>query len=389
GNFYRISPTLKVDLLCEVMQGPGLRYAFAYGIADPTFNLRKGYSRLGDAGKMMALAAFGEAGEPNAEESSVLDYILNCPSPIDTLSKDELKDSSYYNRGVESQEFCNLARKLSDKIFDIFYHAVEGHIQERLPLLIAGGCGLNCEWNRMWEKSGLFDAVFVPPCTNDTGVGIGAAAATQHNLTGKVKIEWSVYSAQSFIYDIPKNSSVFLEKPLCLDEVSETLATGEIVCWVQGNCEIGPRALGNRSIIAAPFSIETTEKLNIIKERERYRPIAPICIEEDAGIYFEGCVKSKYMLSFYNVIDRKLRAVTHIDGTARVQTVTAVDNPAMYDLLSAFKTHSGVGVLCNTSLNFKGRGFINSHSDIEAFCLQNGISTYVINQNMYRKAKAS
>ncbi|MEA9977666.1 MULTISPECIES: carbamoyltransferase C-terminal domain-containing protein [unclassified Pseudomonas] len=291
-------------------------------------------------------------------------------------------ESREYKLGQNSLKWTHCSHELSHIIAS---YALSPYADNK----IAGGCGLNCEWNRMWEKSGLFDAVFVPPCTNDTGVGIGAAAATQHNLTGKVKIEWSVYSAQSFIYDIPKNSSVFLEKPLCLDEVSETLATGEIVCWVQGNCEIGPRALGNRSIIAAPFSIETTEKLNIIKERERYRPIAPICIEEDAGIYFEGCVKSKYMMSFYNVIDRKLRAITHIDGTARVQTVTAVDNPAMYDLLSAFKTHSGVGVLCNTSLNFKGRGFINSHSDIEAFCLQNGISTYVINQNMYRKAKAS
>lgn len=374
---------MNIQLIGQVMQGPGLRYAFAYGLADPTFNLKKGYSRLGDAGKMMALAAFGKGGEPDVFESKVIDYIINCESAIDTLNKTDLMDNGYYNIGVDSTKFCNLARKLSDRLFNVFYDFVSENITEKLPLLISGGCGLNCEWNKKWETSELFEDVFVPPCTNDTGVGIGASAVAQKILTGKAEIKWSVYSGQPFVLE-EVGKSAFSKSPLVLEHVCEALLAGEIICWVQGNCEIGPRALGNRSIIAAPFSVSTTEKLNALKKREYYRPVAPICIAEDAKLYFENCIQSKYMLSFHNVIDKQLKAITHIDGTARVQTVSYQDNINMYNLLSAFKKLSGVSVLCNTSLNVKGRGFINSLTDLELFCSKNKISMFVVDQVMYR-----
>ncbi|WP_223503149.1 carbamoyltransferase C-terminal domain-containing protein [Pseudomonas sp. BF-R-24] len=382
GNFYKIDTDMRIQLIGNIMQGPGLRYAFTYGVADPTFNLKKGYCRLGDAGKMMALAAFGKSGEPDADESRIIDYIINCKSAIDTLDKNNLKESGYYNIGVDSEKFCNLAKKISDRLFSVFYEFISTHINERLPLLISGGCGLNCEWNKKWEDCGLFEDIFVPPCTNDTGVGIGAAAAAQKILTGKTALQWSVYSGQHFILE-SLNESKFLATPLILTDVCKALLEGEVICWVNGNCEIGPRALGNRSIIAEPFSANTTKKLNSIKHREHYRPIAPICIEEDALLYFENCTQSKYMLSFHNVIDKRLKAITHIDGTARVQTVNYKDNPGMYNLLSEFKKISGVSVLCNTSLNTKGRGFINSSTDLESFCLSNKISIFVINQTMY------
>ncbi|CAI8893683.1 carbamoyltransferase C-terminal domain-containing protein [Pseudomonas sp. IT-P4] len=383
GNFYKINSDMTIQTIGSVMQGPGLRYAFAYGLADPTFNLKKGYCRLGDAGKMMALAAFGENGEPDAFESNVIDYIINCESAIDTLNKLDLKDSGYYNIGVNTAKFCSLAKKLSDEIFSKFYDFISANIAERLPLLIAGGCGLNCEWNKKFENSGLFEGIFIPPCTNDTGVGIGASAIAQNLLTGKTKLEWSVYSGQPFLFDQVEKSS-FLSSPLVLEHVCEALLAGEIVCWVQGNCEIGPRALGNRSIIAAPFSVDTTERLNFIKNREHYRPVAPICIEEDAKLYFENCTQSKFMLSFYHVIDERLKAITHVDGTARVQTISPQDNAAMYKLLLEFKKQSGVSVLCNTSLNFKGKGFINTFSDLELFCNANNISRFVVGDVMYQ-----
>jgi hydroxymethyl cephem carbamoyltransferase len=383
GNFYKIDTNMEIQLIGNILQGPGLRYAFTYGVADSTFNLRKGYCRLGDAGKMMALAAFGKGGEPDTEESIIIDYIVNCESAIDTLDKNDLVDSGFYNIGVETEKFCNLAKKISDRLFSIFYDFISNNINEKLPLVISGGCGLNCEWNRKWEDSGLFESVFVPPCTNDTGVGIGASAVAQKILTGRTALRWSVYSGQAFIRNAVTVSK-FSKSPLMLREVCEALLEGEIICWVQGNCEIGPRALGNRSIIAAPFSENITTRLNTIKQREPYRPIAPICIEEDATLYFEGCNHSKFMLSFHKVIDNRLKAVTHIDGTARVQTVSYQDNTIMYNLLSEFKKLSGVSVLCNTSLNFKGRGFINSHTDLESFCLSKNISMFVVDQTMYR-----
>lgn len=157
------------------------------------------------------------------------------------------------------------------------------------------------------------------------------------------------------------------------------------ICWVQGKCEIGPRALGNRSIFAAPFLKTTTTKLNQIKNREHYRPIAPICLEEDAALHFEECTSSKFMLTFYTVTDPRLKAITHVDGTARVQTITYRDSPATYELLKNFKEATDVGVLCNTSLNFSGSGFINNRTDLERFCIKHNIMTFVINDTMYIK----
>lgn len=386
GKLYLIRKDLSVELLEEIMQSPGLRYSFAFGIADPLFNLPKGYCRLGDAGKMMALAAFGRSGELTSDEREIINYLLNTESPIDSFSKDEFKTSSYFNIGVQHQKFCDLAKKISDSLFHTISRKITPHIQERKPLLIAGGCGLNCDWNKKWLDSGVFDDVFIPPCTNDTGVAIGAAALAKKLLQGSSLIHWSVYSGQPFRVEHNSNNSPnFKTEPLSLEVICQKLLDNEIVCWVQGNCEIGPRALGNRSILAAPFSKSTTTRLNTIKKRESYRPIAPICLEEDAAFYFKGCRQSKFMLNFHHVIDPNLPAVTHVDGTARVQTISYQDNSAIYDLLKTFKAISGYGVLCNTSLNFQGAGFINNRGDLEAFCLENGITTFVINDLMYTK----
>ena len=138
------------------------------------------------------------------------------------------------------------------------------------------------------------------------------------------------------------------------------LERGLILGWVNGRYEIGPRALGNRSILAAPFDDATRIRLNEIKQREQFRPIAPVCLEEDAAQWF-GCTSaSPHMLYTYRASTDALAAVTHVNGTARLQTVTATSNAPLHDLLVAFKQRTGYGVLCNTSLNFSGKGFINN-----------------------------
>ncbi|MGV8567933.1 MAG: carbamoyltransferase C-terminal domain-containing protein [Pseudomonas asiatica] len=384
GNLYYINKDLQVELLQNITQSPGLRYSFAFGIADPLFNLPKGYCRLGDAGKMMALAGLGHNSQTSNEEQEILDYIINSTSPIDTFCKADFVNSKYYNIGPHTQLFCDLAKKISNSLFEHIKSKILRHISKRIPLLISGGCGLNCDWNRKWEESGLFTDVFVPPCTNDTGVAIGAAALAQKLLVGRCGLDWSVYSGQPFSHERePTASAYYTSHPLQLHTVCKKIFEGEIICWVQGRCEIGPRALGNRSILASPFCKTTTHKLNKIKKRESYRPIAPICLEQDAPQHFENCETSKFMLSFYRVINPKLQAITHTDGTARVQTVAHDDNPLLHSLLTVFKEVSGVGVLCNTSLNFSGTGFINNQSDLEKFCTDNGISIFVIDDTMY------
>ncbi|MBT9263714.1 proline dehydrogenase [Pseudomonas sp. MG-9] len=381
GNFYFIDSNLNITLLEKILESPGLRYAFAYGLADPSFNLRPGYARLGDAGKMMALTGYGRKKKPTTAQQYALDYILSCESAITTLDKKDLLSSPLYNIGVESTEFCDFAKMLSDRLFEIFLDKVTHHVTTMHPLVISGGCGLNCEWNTNWRNSGLFSDVFIPPCTNDTGVGIGASAIAQKKITGKVAVDWSVYSGQNFVFDT--EITKFSMSKLDFREICRLLLNGEVICWVQGRCEIGPRALGNRSMLAAPFDKETAEKINRIKQREKFRPVAPVCLQEDASLHFEGCIESKFMLEFFRVINPDLQAVTHIDGTARVQTVSHQDNVTLYQLLCEFKKQTGIGVLCNTSLNEKGKGFINRLSDLEEFCANKSINRFVVNDVMY------
>jgi hydroxymethyl cephem carbamoyltransferase len=143
--------------------------------------------------------------------------------------------------------------------------------------------------------------------------------------------------------------------------------------------------LGNRSILAAPFTEETRNRLNSIKQREDYRPIAPVCLEEDAPLYFDCRTPSPYMLFFHKVKTEALEAVTHVDGSTRTQTVNEQQNPPLYRLLRAFKELTGYGVMCNTSLNFNGRGFINRTSDLKEFCKIHKLDGFVIEESFYIK----
>jgi hydroxymethyl cephem carbamoyltransferase len=247
--------------------------------------------------------------------------------------------------------------------------------------LIAGGCGLNCEWNSRWKECGLFADVFVPPCANDSGSAIGVAIDAQHQLTGSAKVDWSVYSGEEFVLDAEPDG--FRKEPLDLEVVAGALADGKIVAWAQGRYEIGPRALGHRSILAAPFEATMTERLNAIKQREDYRPIAPVCREEDVGRWFDSSAPSPHMLYFTKVRDRRLRAVTHVDGTARVQTISRGENDLLHRLLGAFEARTGVSVLCNTSLNFNGMGFINRRSHLANYARQRGLDAMVVGDSCY------
>jgi carbamoyltransferase/hydroxymethyl cephem carbamoyltransferase len=165
------------------------------------------------------------------------------------------------------------------------------------------------------------------------------------------------------------------------------LAKDLILGWVNGKYEIGPRALGNRSILAQPFSDNTRVRLNEIKQREQFRPIAPVCLLEDADKWFGCDGVSPYMLFTYRANTDALAAVTHVNGTARIQTVTQESNRRLHDLLKAFKRRTGYGVLCNTSLNFSGKGFINNIVDLSAYTIEHGLDGFIVDGRAYlRKA---
>jgi predicted NodU family carbamoyl transferase len=382
GAFYEIDSELNITLLADVMNQPGNRYISLYGLADPTFPKNAPFSRFSDAGTLMALTSFSNRDVPSAEEHKLIKFLLDRPYLESSLYR-ELEHSPYFNVGVDDPEFRNFTGIFSDKIFDVFYQFAKSNMKKRLPLLIAGGCGLNCDWNTKWKETGLFTEVFVPPVANDSGSAIGTAIDAQFHFTGNPKIDWNVYSGLGFMrigsfdlaqYDICETNN---------EMIADMLANDLILGWVNGKYEIGPRALGNRSILAAPFQDSTRVRLNEIKQREQFRPIAPVCLEEEAARWFGCDHPSPYMLYTHLVRTEALAAVTHVNGTARIQTVSVTTNRKMYELLSAFKARTGYGVLCNTSLNFKGRGFINKIDDLSAYVVEHKLDGFVVEDKAY------
>ena len=382
GAFYEIDSELNITLLSDVLNEPGNRYASIYGMADPTFPKNAPFSRFSDAGKLMALASFSNRSTPSAEEKELIAFLLDSPHVRLSLYEG-LEHSRYYNVGLNDPEFRNFAGIFSDKIFDIFYQFAKANMKKRMPLVIAGGCGLNCDWNTKWKETGLFTEIFVPPVANDSGSAIGTAIDAQFHFTGNPKIDWNVYSGLGFIsagsFDLAQYDLYETNYELIADMLANDLVLG----WVSGKYEIGPRALGNRSILAAPFRENTRTRLNEIKQREQFRPIAPVCLEEDATRWF-GCNRaSPYMLYTYGARTDALAAITHVNKTARIQTVSSATNQSLYNLLIAFKARTGYGVLCNTSLNFKGKGFINRIDDLSSYAVKHNLDGFVIEGRSY------
>jgi hydroxymethyl cephem carbamoyltransferase len=227
--------------------------------------------------------------------------------------------------------------------------------------------------------------VFIPPCADDSGSAIGTAIDGLNATGGGTSIEWDVYSGQEFVMDQPDRVGWY-SKPLEASEIAGRILDGDVVPWVEGKAEIGPRALGHRSLLAEPARPEMQARLNAIKQRESFRPIAPCCRLEDVAKISSDTFHDPFMLYFRTLTGPRLGAVTHVDGTARVQTVTSGANPRLHDLLGAVARRIGVGAVCNTSLNFKGHGFINRLSDLLLYCEMHGLPACVVNGAVYERA---
>ena len=206
GAFYEIDAALNITLLGDVMGEPGSRYALLYGLADATFDKRARFPRLSDAGKLMALASYSRRSTASAEEEKLIDFLLH-DSPLKPGMCEALRESPYYNVGPDDAEFRDFAGIFSDRLFDVFHRFARSNLKRGRPLLIAGGCGLNCDWNSKWQDSGLFSEIFVPPVANDSGSAIGTAIDAQFHRTGNPKVDWNVYSGLGFATTGPFDAS--------------------------------------------------------------------------------------------------------------------------------------------------------------------------------------
>lgn len=227
-------------------------------------------------------------------------------------------------------------------------------------LCFVGGAALNIKWNAEFRRH--FD-LWVPPFPNDSGSAIGAACSAHFDKPLSNRLSWSVYSGPKF--DFSGASRLGWEAKKCSPEQLAVLFVKRprvIVGTAIRRAEIGPRALGHRSLLCCATIEANRRLLNDVKAREHFRPVAPICPEEFAQEYFSPGTPDPYMLYEHAVLADaagKIPAVTHVDGSARLQTVNARDAPEIHALLRALESLTGVGVLCNTSANFNGSGFFS------------------------------
>jgi len=244
---------------------------------------------------------------------------------------------------------------------------------------MAGGVALNCVMNARIRDDGPFKRVWVQPAAGDAGTALGAALWVDAQERPNQQRHWHMNHA----YLGPEYNEEEIETLLAqaklkyhrcaniAEEAAQLLAEDKVLGWFQGRMEFGPRALGARSVLASPINADMQARLNMIKDREDFRPVAPAVLEEEAGRWFRGADAAPFMLFVFDVAPDKadaIPAVRHVDGTARVQTVNRAQNPLYYDLLKAFMQRTGVPVLVNTSFNTRGEPIVCTPRDaIECF----------------------
>jgi carbamoyltransferase len=241
---------------------------------------------------------------------------------------------------------------------------------------MAGGVALNCVANGRLAAEGPFEQVWVQPAAGDAGTALGAACAVAHDLgdeihpmeTAAIGRGWSDREIEAVLH----TARVPYERPADVAAATAAvLAADGVVGWFQGRSEYGPRALGHRSLLANPQRRDMLHRLNDVKGREQFRPVAPLVTMERAGDVFDGVIPSPYMLFVHRVREQwreRIPAVVHVDGTARVQTVDRDDEPRLAALLDAFESRTGLPVLINTSFNTAGRPMVDAPRDaLEVF----------------------
>ncbi len=262
-------------------------------------------------------------------------------------------------------------------------------LQERTNtkyLYYSGGTALNIKLNAKIIDKGIFNEVFIPPCTNDSGLSIGATAA----VSLKMGIEPKTLPPYLNNFGINDSSNYIIKKDI-VDELAMLVKEGKVIGICNGFGEVGPRALGNRSIVARADNKSISQKISQeMKKREWFRPVAPIMLEENAK-YFTGKnhlpIVSKYMLTEFEILPEKkseLLGCIHIDNTSRVQVIfERKDNPFMYDLLQVLYAEYGIKALINTSFNQSGEPIVQSEEDARRSAKAMNLDALVINGDLF------
>lgn len=331
--------------------------------------------------------------------------------------KDEIKAAIRHNKIAEigdklkipssTDSRSPLAQDFMATVQDVAEEYVLGAVSKTMQqtnmknLCLSGGCALNVQINSR-IRSEITQNLHVPPACSDVGQSIGASLYCWHHIMDNkfVPMNWhnpyigmNVSNTEFFdhykVYFPEISMTKFSNEDEMIDCVSSILAEDNIVGWAQGRTEIGPRALGNRSILASPCSPSMKDQINFkVKHREWWRPFAPVCLAEDASDWFEVNCDLPYMLEAPNVKTNKhhlVPAIVHVDGTARLQTIRSYQNPILHKLISNFKKRTGIPMLLNTSLNGKAKPIANNTRSILQLLHDTSLDCVVIGNCLFKK----
>jgi carbamoyltransferase len=377
------------------------------GVFYTAFTQFLGLPQYGDEYKLMGLAAYGQPRYLEALRSVLtlernigfklnLDYFVHhqfgvsmtweagTPSLSNLFSARmaEVFGPPRQVGGEVTERDCDLASSVQARLEEVELELLR-RLYRRWPqqrLVLAGGVALNCLVNGKIRLETPFEDVWIQPAANDAGTSIGAALWVWNQVLGQPR-NWRMNHAYlGPAYDQPACDRAAAEAGLTgchfsgrelTEHVAARIDDGAVVGWYQGPTEFGPRALGNRSIICDPRRADMKDILNArIKHREPFRPFAPAVLAEHTSEWFEQGYPSPFMLMAYKVRPERraaIPAVTHQDGTGRLQTVTRDSNPAYYDLIAAFARRTGVPVVLNTSLNENEPIVCTPHEAVECF----------------------
>ncbi|MER8910913.1 carbamoyltransferase [Mesorhizobium sp. M0854] len=328
---------------------------------------------------------------------------------LDRIGPALLRNIEVRRKGMPfTQQHRDVSASLQEALERIVFHILRHHREATgmKRLCLAGGVAHNCTMNGKLLYSGLFEDIFVQPASHDAGCALGAALIVSNEMGRPAPCErlqgvyWGPDLGSERAVQQELNAwAGHLEVERSDDVASSAadwIANGAVIGWVQGRSEFGPRALGNRSILADPRPAANKDRINaMVKKREGYRPFAPSVLEEDASEFFDlpdGRHEFPFMNFVVRVRDSKralLGAITHVDGTARLQTVSRNANPAYWEVINAFKKRTGTPILLNTSFNNNAEPIVDSVADAIATFLTTELDGLVVGPFLVKKRTAT
>jgi carbamoyltransferase len=347
----------------------------------------------GVAGKVMALGAFGsDSAEAEALFHGIDPRVLS-DLAIRDRAGEALRGHPLFRDGFESQASAvhTLQRMFTETLCDYLEDRLRA--QGATVLGLGGGCALNINTNSALRRRLAGTRIAIPPACNDAGHCLGAAIYAHKVLQGIATAPFPVYS--NGIAESPEEMAAAAAgaglalRPVDLAYLAARLAEGAVVSLCQGASEIGPRALGNRSLLASPRVPGMKQRLSEgIKQREWFRPLGSVMRQERFAADFPGEPSSPHMLYAYDCPPEMMPEATHRDGTSRIQTLTAEDNPFLHNLLAEFEGASGAPALINTSLNRRNRAIATRAADVIEDFLDRDVDLFVFGDRMAERQNA-